>query len=60
MSEANQHLDDVVEACADALLSAAAASLGGERVEVHAVVERAQEAIMRVVERTLREGPKPR
>jgi hypothetical protein len=60
MSSDPRRMSDVVEACADALLCAAAASLGGEQVDVHDVMARAQDALLRVLDRTMREGPRPR
>lgn len=47
--------DDVVEACADALLTAAAAALP-EPVYPAAAVVRAHEALMVVLQKTVREG----
>lgn len=55
----NRRADDAVEACADALLCAAAASLP-EGTELDDVITRAMEAIGVVLERTYVEGPKPR
>ena len=55
----NARMTDVVEACADALLSASALSIYPNH-EVHDVVEVAVAAIKHVIERTLREWAKPR
>lgn len=50
---------DTLQASADALLSLAALSIYPNR-EVHDVFDVAVEALKSVIERTLREGPKPR
>lgn len=58
-----QALDDVVEACADALLTACGATLvwqHGEPPNVDDVMIRACVALDRIVERTKREGARPR
>ena len=51
------YFDAVTEACADALLAAAAAKIY-PKSDAHDVVDAAIEAIKVVVERTLREGAK--
>lgn len=51
--------DDVVEACADALLTAAAAALP-EPVTPDEAAARAWQSILLILERTAREGGKPR
>lgn len=50
--------DDVVEACAEALLSAAAATLP-ESAPRLIVAGAAHEALLRIAERTGRKGAKP-
>lgn len=53
---------DVCEACADALLAAVAAAMGG--VEGQAGIDQAREHAIAIIDvviaRTRREGPKPR
>lgn len=56
---------DVVEACADALLAAAAMSLviqtdSGEPINIGDARRLAIRAIDRIIDRTVMEGPKPR
>ena len=50
---------DVVEACADAFLCAVALAMQPER-DIHAVRTAAIAALDRVIERTMREGARPR
>ncbi len=53
-------IDDVIEACADALLTACAASQPAQPADIGEAWEQAVAALARVVQRTWSEGPRPR